>query len=36
MKRDGKNVTAVALKVWNDALDFNNAIEIMEEIKNLR
>ena len=36
MKRDGKNVTAVALKVWNDALDFDNAIEIMEEIKNLR
>ena len=32
---DGK-VTTVALKVWNEALDVNNAIEIMDETKNLR
>ena len=36
IKRDGKDGTTVAVKVWNDALDFNNAIEIMEEIKHLR
>ena len=35
MKRDGE-VTNVALKVWNEALDAANAKEIMEEIKNLR
>ena len=35
MKRDGE-VTTVALKVWNEALDAANAKEIMEEIKNLR
>ena len=35
MRRDGQ-VTTVALKVWNEALDAANAKEIMEEIKNLR
>ena len=35
MRRDGE-VTTVALKVWNEALDVNNAIQIMEEMKNLR
>ena len=35
MTRDGE-VTTVALKVWNEALDAANAKEIMEEIKNLR
>ena len=35
MRRDGE-VTTVALKVWNEALDAANAKEIMEEIKNLR
>ena len=35
MRRDGE-VTIVALKVWNEALDAANAKEIMEEIKNLR
>ena len=32
---DGK-VTTVALKVWKEALDVNNAVKIMEETKNLR
>lgn len=36
IKRDGKDETAVAVKVWNDELDNDNAIEIMEEIKHLR
>lgn len=36
IKRDGKDGTAVAVKVWNDELDNDNAIEIMEEIKHLR
>lgn len=36
MKRGGKDETAVAVKVWDDQLDNNNAIEIMEEIKHLR
>ena len=35
MRRDGE-VTTVALKVWNEALDAANAKEIMEETKNLR
>ena len=35
MRRDGE-VTTVALKVWDEALDAANAKEIMEEIKNLR
>ena len=35
MRSDGE-VTTVALKVWNEALDVNNAIQIMEEMKNLR
>ena len=35
MRRNGE-VTTVALKVWNEALDAANAKEIMEEIKNLR
>ena len=35
VRRDGE-VTTVALKVWNEALDAANAKEIMEEIKNLR
>ena len=35
MRRDGE-VTTVALKVWNEALDAANAKEIMEEIKHLR
>ena len=35
MRSDG-GITTVALKVWNDALDDKNAIEIVEEIKNLR
>ena len=35
MKSNGV-VTTVALKVWNEALDLNNSIEIMEEMKNLR
>ena len=35
MRSDGV-VTTVALKVWNEALDVNNSIEIMEEMKNLR
>ena len=35
MRRDGE-VTTVALKVWNEALDVRNAEEIMTEIKNLR
>ena len=34
--RSGGGITTVALKVWNDALDDKNAIEIVEEIKNLR
>ena len=32
---DGK-ITTVALKVWKEALDVDNAIKIMEEMKNLR
>ena len=36
MKRGGKDETAVAVKVWDDELDNDNAIEIMEEIKHLR
>ena len=35
VRRDGE-VTTVALKVWNEALDAANAKEIMEETKNLR
>ena len=35
MRSDGE-VTTVALKVWNEALDVNNAIKILEETKNLR
>lgn len=35
MRSDGV-VTTVAMKVWNEALDVNNSIEIMEEMKNLR
>ena len=35
MRSDGE-VTTVALKVWNEALDVNNAIQIMEEMKHLR
>ena len=35
MRSDG-GITTVALKVLNEALDDKNAIEIMEEIKNLR
>ena len=35
MRSDGV-VTTVALKVWNEELDLNNSIEIMEEMKNLR
>ena len=34
--RSDREVTTVALKVWNEALDVNNAIQIMEEMKNLR
>lgn len=36
IKRDGKDGTAVAVKVWDDELRNDNAIEIMEEIKHLR
>ena len=35
MRSDGE-VTTVALKVWNEALDVNNAIKFLEETKNLR
>ena len=35
MRSDGE-VTTVALKVWKEALDVNNAIKILEETKNLR
>ena len=35
MRSDGE-VTTVALKVWNEALDVNNAIKILEETKTLR
>lgn len=34
--RSNGEVTTVALKVWKEALDVNNAIKILEETKNLR
>ena len=36
MKSDDGKVTTVALKVWNKALDVDNAINIVEEMRNLR